>query len=106
MVFNNYVPVIALLLVVALIVFLQYQLGVRRSSVRMASVLPISYSILFTVLTVVVGGWQMEAILFVVSQWLVGYWFYFIYEFGRRSAKEAVTETKREYVLQTDKNDK
>lgn len=71
MVFNNYVPVIALLLVVALIVFLQYQLGVRRSSVRMASVLPISYSILFTVLTVVVGGWQMEAILFVVSQWLV-----------------------------------
>lgn len=56
MVFNNYVPVMALLLVVALIVFLQYQLGVRRSSVRMASVLPISYSILFTVLTVVVGG--------------------------------------------------
>ena len=103
---NNYIPVIALLLVVGLVVFLQYQLGVRRSSVRMACVLPIAYSILFTTLTIIVAGWQAEALLFIGSQWAVGYWLYFIYEFGQHSTQPATPEAEHKYTLQTEKNSK
>lgn len=99
--FSDYIPVVALLLVIGLIIYLQYQLGVRKAAAKSAMVLPVGYAVLFTVLTVILVPLKMKALLFVGSQWLVGDWFYFIYQFGCRHAQTAVKTAAEKNELPT-----
>lgn len=69
--FSDYIPVVALLLVIGLIIYLQYQLGVRKAAAKSAMVLPVGYAVLFTVLTVILVPLKMKALF---SLALSGWW--------------------------------
>lgn len=104
---SDYIPVVALLLVIGLIIYLQYQLGVRKAAAKSALVLPVGYAVLFTVLTIILVPLKMKALLFIGSQWLVADWFYFIYQFGCRHAQAAskVTTEKTDLPAEEEKWD-
>ncbi|MCD2255543.1 hypothetical protein ACNAN0_02950 [Agrilactobacillus fermenti] len=76
----------AVLVGIPIILTLQYILGYKQASKGTAAIVPILYVSLVTILTLAHRPWHETQWLFVLSQWIVGYFFYFVYEFGRNKS--------------------
>lgn len=73
---NEYIILFCLIVVICLLVYLQYALGVKKVSVRTALTLPIGYAVVFSLLTLVVAGVTTNSLLFLSSQLVVAHWLY------------------------------
>ncbi|MFC6163267.1 hypothetical protein ACFP3T_01105 [Lactiplantibacillus dongliensis] len=85
---SQYIVIFCLIVVISLIVYLQYALGVMKASVRTAALLPISYASFMLMMTGIVAGFNANSLLFIVSQWLVAYWLYWLYEWGTKHPQQ------------------
>jgi len=85
---SQYIVIFCLIVVISLIVYLQYALGVMKASVRTATLLPISYASFMLMMTGIVAGFNANSLLFIVSQWLVAYWLYWLYEWGTKHPQQ------------------
>jgi len=86
---SQYIVIFCLIVVISLIVYLQYALGVTKASVRSAALLPIGYASFMLIMTGIVAGFNANSLLFIISQWLVAYWLYWLYEWGTKHPQQA-----------------
>lgn len=88
------------------VLLLQFVLGYKQLSSSTGRITPVIYGLLltfFTLTTVNNGHWTLEHTLFLGSQWLVSYFFYFIYTFGKAKSIQKLGELNTE-VHALDKN--
>lgn len=74
------------------VLLLQFILGYKQLSSDTGKVTPIIYGLLLTffVLTTVHDHWTLDHTLFLSSQWLVSYFFYSIYLFGKAKSIQKI----------------
>lgn len=88
------------------VLLLQFILGYKQSSSKNAKVIPIVYGLLltfFVIASVNNGAWTLNHSLFLSSQWLISYFLYFIYSFGKTKSIEKFGELHEE-VHELEKN--
>ncbi|KRM31020.1 hypothetical protein FC83_GL001021 [Agrilactobacillus composti DSM 18527 = JCM 14202] len=87
--------IVAVLLGIPTILLLQYILGYKQVSSRTAKVVPVIYGLLLTFFTLANLPWTTNHWLFLGSQWLVSYFFYFIYEFAKGKSIQKIGDLSK-----------
>ncbi|MFD1672371.1 hypothetical protein ACFQ5M_09700 [Agrilactobacillus yilanensis] len=103
---GNSLLIIATVIGIPTVLLLQFILGYKQVSSKIARVVPVVYGLLLTYFTLSAaanGQWTLNHSLFLGSQWLVSYFFYFIYSFGKSKSIEKVGELNAD-VEEMEKN--